>query len=153
VTDSACEVWFYHLERSRLEQVLPELLEKTMARGWRALVRCALPERIAELDDWLWVYRDESFLAHGVEGEPFAERQPIVLGQGEANPNGAKALFLVDGAAAGELGNFERCMMIFDGLDENAVASARAQWTQLRAKGHPVAYWRQGAEKGWERQA
>ncbi|MDB5454933.1 MAG: polymerase chi subunit HolC, partial [Caulobacter sp.] len=34
-----CDVWFYHLERSALEQVLPELLEKTLGRGWRALVR------------------------------------------------------------------------------------------------------------------
>lgn len=124
-----------------------------MARGWRALVRSAMPERIAELDDWLWAYRDESFLAHGVEGEPFAERQPIVLGQGEANPNGAKALFLIDGAEAGELDEFERCMMIFDGLDERAVAHARAQWTRLRAKGYSVSYWRQGAETGWEKQA
>ena len=34
-----CEVWFYHLERTGLEQALPELLNKTLARGWRALVR------------------------------------------------------------------------------------------------------------------
>ena len=36
---SACEVWFYHLERTSLDQALPELLEKTLARGWKALVR------------------------------------------------------------------------------------------------------------------
>ena len=31
-----CEVWFYHLERTALDQALPELLEKTLAKGWRA---------------------------------------------------------------------------------------------------------------------
>ena len=30
---AACEVWFYHLERTGLDQALPELLQKTLARG------------------------------------------------------------------------------------------------------------------------
>jgi 1-deoxy-D-xylulose-5-phosphate synthase len=42
----APEIWFYHLERSGLEQVLPGLLEKTREKGWRALVRVATPERL-----------------------------------------------------------------------------------------------------------
>ncbi|HXQ47651.1 MAG TPA: DNA polymerase III subunit chi, partial [Caulobacteraceae bacterium] len=41
-----CEVWFYHLERTALDQALPELLEKTLARGWRAIVRATADERI-----------------------------------------------------------------------------------------------------------
>jgi DNA polymerase-3 subunit chi len=153
VSAAACEIWFYHLERARLEQVLPDLLEKTLARGWRALVRSPEAERIERLDDWLWTYRDDSFLAHGVEGEPFAERQPIVLARGGDNPNGAKVLFLVDGAEAGDLEPFERCVVIFDGQDEAAVAEARARWARLREAGHAVSYWRQGAQRGWEKQA
>ena len=41
----ACEVWFYHLERTSLDQALPELLEKTLARGWKAVVRTAFKPR------------------------------------------------------------------------------------------------------------
>ncbi|HXV00923.1 MAG TPA: DNA polymerase III subunit chi [Caulobacteraceae bacterium] len=148
-----CEIWFYHLERARLEQVLPELLEKTLARGWRALVRTPSPERIEQLDSWLWTYRDDSFLAHGLASEPMADRTPVVLTQSAENPNGARALFLLDGAEAGDLADFERCILIFDGGDEAAVAEARGKWAAFRQAGHEVAYWRQGAEKGWERQA
>ena len=36
MSEPACDVWFYHLERTTLDQALPELLEKTLARGWRA---------------------------------------------------------------------------------------------------------------------
>jgi DNA polymerase-3 subunit chi len=153
VSEGACEIWFYHLERARLEQVLPELLEKTLARGWRGLVRATARERIDHLDDWLWAYRDDSFLAHCVEGEPLVERAPIVLATGQQNPNDAQALFLIDGAAPGDLTGFERCVLIFDGQDETAVASARALWVGFKATAHSVAYWRQGAERGWERQA
>jgi DNA polymerase-3 subunit chi len=150
---SGCEVWFYHLERAGLEQVLPELLEKTLARGWRALVRAPARERIEQLDAWLWTWRADSFLAHGIDGETLIERNPIVLTTGESNPNGAKALFLLDGAAAGDLAAFERCVLIFDGRDDPALAQARQQWAGFKEQGHPVAYWRQGEERGWERQA
>jgi DNA polymerase-3 subunit chi len=153
VSKDPCEIWFYHLERARLEQVLPELLEKTLARGWRALVRANGAERIEHLDAWLWAYRDDSFLAHGIEGEPLIERQPIALTAGEGNPNRAQALFLIDEAAPGDLAAFERCILIFDGQDDGAVTHARGLWAGFKTAGHPVAYWRQGAEKGWERQA
>ena len=152
MTESACEVWFYHLERTRLDLVLPDLLEKTLARGWRALVRTAAAERVEALDDWLWAYRDDSFLAHGTTGEPFAERQPILLSVGTENLNGAQALFLIDGAEAGELAAFERCVLIFDGDEEEAVARARRQWTAFKAAGHAVTYWKQGEQKGWVKQ-
>lgn len=148
-----CEVWFYHLEGARLDQVLPDLLEKTLARGWRALVRSPSAERLEHLDEWLWTWRDDSFLAHGAAAEPFAERQPIVLGDGGGgNPNGAKALFLLDRAKAADLTAFERCIVIFDGRDEEALAAARVSWAAWRTAGHEIVYWRQGERGGWERQ-
>jgi len=152
-SDARCEVWFYHLERSSLDQVLPELLEKTLKRGWRALVRAAAQDRLDHLDSWLWAYRDDSFLAHGLDGEPQATQQPILLTLREGNPNGAKALFLIDDAPTGALDPFDRCMIVFDGRDQAAVTSARTRWSSLKGAGHPVAYWKQGESRGWERSA
>jgi DNA polymerase-3 subunit chi len=153
MTGAPCEVWFYHLERTTLDQVLPELLEKTLARGWRALVRCANPERIEHLDSWLWAYREDSFLPHGVADEATAARQPVLLTTGLDNLNNAQALFIVDDADPGDASPFARCILIFDGRDETAIASARKRWTSFKAAGLPVAYWRQGETRGWERQA
>jgi DNA polymerase-3 subunit chi len=150
VSDAPCEVWFYHLERSTLEQVLPELLEKTLERGWRARVRSEDPSRIDALDAWLWTYRDDSFLAHGRAGEPFAERQPILLGDGAENPNGARALFVVDGDP-GDLTGYERCVVIFDGRLEPALLTARSLWRRCKGAGHPVTYWQQSEGRGWRK--
>lgn len=147
-----CEVWFYHLERTGLDQALPELLEKTLARGWKALVRTREPARVEHLDGWLWSYRDESFLPHAPAEEPNAARQPILLTTGFENPNAADALFLVDGAEPGDLADYARCVVLFDGRDEAALAVARAQWSLVKGEGLPVSYWRQQA-KGWEKQA
>ena len=147
-----CEVWFYHLERSGLDQVLPELLEKTLQRGWRALVRSPEPERIEHLDGWLWTYRDDSFLPHALTEDLEAERQPILLTTTGGNPNRADALFLIDGAEAGALDDFQRCILLFDGQDEAALANARKRWKDVKAAGSPASYWRQ-ADRGWEKQA
>lgn len=147
-----CEVWFYHLERTSLDQALPELLEKTLQRGWRAIVRSAAAERIEHLDGWLWSYRDESFLPHAPTAEPGAERQPILLTTGVDNPNDAEALFLVDGAEPGDLSGFQRCVVLFDGTDDGQLRLAREQWTAVKTKGFPVSYWKQQA-RGWQKQA
>ncbi|MBP6546575.1 MAG: DNA polymerase III subunit chi [Phenylobacterium sp.] len=148
----ACEVWFYHLERTGLDQALPELLEKTLARGWKAIVRATGAQRVEHLDGWLWAYRDESFLPHAPADEPGAARQPILLTTSDENPNGADALFLVDGAEPGELGDYTRCVVLFDGGDEEALATARRQWKSVKAKGLPASYWKQQG-RGWEKQA
>ena len=66
--------------------MLPELLEKTLARGWKALVRSRERARVEHLDGWLWSYRDESFLPHGTDDEPMAERQPILITAAAGQP-------------------------------------------------------------------
>ena len=152
MAEAATEVWFYHLERTGLEQALPELLEKTLQRGWKALVRARERPRLSHLDGVLWTYRDESFLPHGLEDEPQAARQPILLTTGFDNTNAADALFLVDGAEPGELDGYSRCLVLFDGGDEAQLAVARAQWSGLKAKGAALSYWKQQA-RGWEKQA
>ena len=152
MTEDACEVWFYHLERTGLDQALPELLEKTLQRGWKAIVRSPAPERMEHLDAWLWTYRDDSFLPHAPADEAEPERQPILITNSVANPNGADALFLIDGADLGELADYQRCIVLFDGADDAQLAHARTQWTAVKARGLPASYWKQQA-RGWEKQA
>ncbi|HZZ88636.1 MAG TPA: DNA polymerase III subunit chi [Caulobacteraceae bacterium] len=153
MTDGACDVWFYHLERSSLDQALPELLEKTLARGWRALVRTTASDRLDHLDGWLWSYKDDSFLPHGTDQEPMPGRQPILITTGMENPNGANALFLIDGADPGDVTGYERCVLMFDGRDEAALAAARQRWSAFKAAGATVSYWRQGETGGWRKEA
>ena len=149
----ACEVWFYHLERTALDQALPDLLQKTLARGWRALVRSPDAQRIEHLDGWLWSFREDSFLPHGLVDEPQARQQPVLLSTAAENVNEAKALFLLDDAEPGPLDDYERCLILFDGRDEETVTAARRRWSALKSRGHPLSYWRQSAEGKWEKQA
>ena len=147
------EIWFYHLERSTLDQVLPTLLEKTLERGWRALLKTADARRVEAVDEALWTFRDDSFLPHGRSGQPHAERQPVLLSESGENLNGAQALFIVDDTELGATEGFERCFIIFDGRDEPALQQARERWRTLKGRGENLAYWRQTDQGCWEKAA
>src|SRR5215216_3085872 len=148
------EVHFYHLQQKPLEAVLPTLIEKSLARGWRAVVQATSAERLAALDDHLWTFADESFLPHATDKEPDAAEQPVVLTLAEANPNGAAIRFLVEGAPVpADFSAYERVVVVFDGNDEDALAAARAHWKAVKAAGHEVTYWQQDQRGRWERKA
>ncbi len=144
------EVLFYHLQRRSLESVLPGLLEKTLERGWRAVVQAGSAERVAALDAHLWTYSDESFLPHGADDR---SDHPIVLTDGDGNPNGAKVRFLVDGAVLGGIDSYDRVIVIVDGSDSAALDIARAAWRGLEGGGHATTYWQQSDGGRWEKKA
>jgi DNA polymerase-3 subunit chi len=146
------EVLFYHLQNQPLEKVLPQLLEKCLARGWRCVVQAASSERVDALDTLLWTYSDASFLPHGTDREAEAAETPVVLTTGPANPNSAEVRFFVDGAT-GELVGYKRAIYLFDGNDPDAVEAARDQWKEAQGEGFEVAYWRQDADGRWQKQA
>jgi DNA polymerase-3 subunit chi len=148
------EVLFYHLQRQPLERVLPQLLERSVERGWRVVVQAASDERVDALDAHLWTYRDDAFLAHGTARDAEAAAHPIVLTTADHNPNGATVRFLVDGVPVpADAANYERSVLLFDGEDADAVAAARARWGEAKAQGFDVTYWQTDENGRWVKKA
>jgi len=149
------EVLFYHLERRGLDEILPGLLEKTLERGWRALIRADTAERADAIDTRLWTFND-GFLPHAQLGDGDPARQPVLITVEEGNPNSANVLFLVGGAAPPAwdgTAEFTRVVFLFDGRDPAAVEVARAAWKEAKAAGHEVTYWKENSAGKWEKQA
>src|SRR3984893_9741835 len=147
------EILFYHLDRQPLERVLPDLLERCLERGWRAVVQVGSEERRDALDSHLWTYREERFLPHGTIMDGSAEAQPIWLTVGPENPNGASVRFLADGVEMAEIQTYARDVFLFDGNDEDTAQRARAWWMAVRAAGHEATYWQQTERGRWEKKA
>jgi DNA polymerase III subunit chi len=144
------EVLFYHLQGQSLEQALPVLLERTLQRGWKAVIRASSTERLKALDDHLWTFAEESFLPHGMEDDAQAARFPIVLTLRDVRLNDAECAFAVDGADLPATEGWTRSVLIFNGGDEEALAKARTQWKDVKAKGLSATYWQQSPEGRWE---
>lgn len=148
------EVLFYHLTESRLEQALPDLLEKSLARGWRVVVQCSSAERRDALDNHLWTYREDSFLPHGSDAESSGALQPVLLTVDAAQKaNEPHVRFLVDGAVPDTLAGYVRAVYLFDGHDGEQLETARGRWKIEKAAGHAVTYWQQTEEGRWVKKA
>ncbi|MDB5507189.1 MAG: polymerase chi subunit [Devosia sp.] len=146
------DVLFYHLEMQPLERVLPVLLEKTIERGWRAVVQCVSDERAAALDALLWTFRDDSFLAHGKAGDGGEAEQPILIVTDDTNANAATVRFFVDRAVPRAADDYERLVFLFSGHDSDAVTDARAAWRAL-GPGNVLTYWQQDESGRWAKKA
>lgn len=152
---TAPEAMFYHLTRRPFEAVVPELLLRSLERGWRVTLRTATAERAAALSAHLWSFRDDAFLPHGLPSDGHAERQPVYLTHGPERPNAPDVLMLVEGAAVTdtEFTGHRRVVVLFDGHDEAAVAQARGLWRQAVACGALAVYWAEEANGRWVRRA
>ena len=148
------DVLFYHLTASRLEEALPALLERSLARGWRVVLQTATEERRDALDHHLWVFRDDAFLPHGTDQGSSGALQPILLTVDAAQrANDPQVRFMVEGAVPASLEGYERGVYLFDGHDDEQVAGARLRWTAEKLAGHAVTYWQQSEERQWVKRA
>lgn len=146
------ELWFYHLEKAGVGDVLPGLLQKVLERGSRALVVVPDSETAASLDASLWTFRDESFLPHGLDSEPGAPRQPVLISTQTRNVNGADMLFCLGGSDPGNPDEWSRVILLFEDSDEAAKQGARSLWSAMKKSGTTVSYWKQSDQGRWEKQ-
>ena len=145
------EIAFYHLQKWPLEKALPKLLVKTLESGKRAVVMAGSDQRVEAINSLLWTYDQDSWLPHGSAKDGNPEEQPVWITVGDENPNGAQFLFLTDGADSQRIGEYQRCFLLFDGNDTEALEESRRRWKGYRDAGHDVAYWRQTEAGGWEK--
>ena len=143
---------FYHLTRSNAETLVPQLLGKALAAGWRVELRGANAARMEALDGALW--QKEGFLPHGLAGGPHDARQPVILRAADGPPasNAPDCLMALDGAevTAAEAQALTRTCIIFDGNDGMALDRARDQWRALTSGGVPAEYWSEAGGR-WEK--
>ncbi len=148
------EYWFYHLQQSTLEAVLPDILEKTLAKNWRTLVKIGPSNGAAEaelqrLDKFLWTYRQNAFLPHGRDNEPLAEAQPILLTCTSEKAENVDVVILLAGAEIKETSNVIRSITILDGRNEEDKSVARKRWKRVKDAGYDTAYWQQDDNGRW----
>lgn len=148
------EIRFYHLQQTRLEDVLPVILERALERGNRALVLTSSEERAESLSGYLWTYRPDSFLPHGTARDGSADTQPIFLThRPEENPNRADLLILSENSDHVALSSFTLICDIFDGNDEQSLQDSRQRWKERKAKGFTLVYYQQNEAGKWEEKA
>jgi DNA polymerase-3 subunit chi len=151
------ETLFYHLERRSLDDVLPNLVTRTLERGQRVLIKAESADRASAIDNLLWTYDDQSFLPHAQVGDGDAKRQPVLITTEDENANKADVLFLVGGAEppswnSADAKALTRIVLMFDGRDQDSLSRARTSWKSAKDAGHDVTYWKETSTGRFEKQ-
>ena len=137
---------FYHLTASPIERVLPRICERLLQSGERLLI-VAGGDVLRQLDEQLWSYAPDSFLAHGPSDGQRPELQPILLSADAAAANGAANIALADGVWRDEALGFARTFFFFDA---GHLDGARASWRALKGRGEAeLRYWKQDPDGRW----
>ena len=62
--------------------------------------------------------------------------------------------FLIDGAPLPpDAQSYERIVLLFDGEDDEAVATARGRWGEAKAQGFAATYWQPDEQGRWVKKA
>lgn len=145
------QVDFYHLSSTPLERALPRIAERILAGGERLLVVASDADTRVRLDQLLWSYAPDSFLPHGLAGGHDDARQPVLIGETAASPNGAQHIALADGVWRDEALSFAR---VFHFFTDERIREARLAWKNLAGKeGVERRYWKQDEAGRWEQAA
>lgn len=147
------DIRFYHLQRQTLEEALPKLISRVSEAGLRAVIKADDQAVIDTLDKVLWEFDASSFLPHDKEGCDFPEDQSFFLTTKDENPNGSSVLVLIDGTDSTDFDQYDRCLYMFDGRNEDTVAVARADWKKWKEGSWTMSYWQQKEMGGWEKKA
>lgn len=149
------EYWFYHLEASTLNDILPGLIEKVRERGWTALIKHGGADKaaLAELSQFLWTYRDGSFLAHGRDDQPQADQQPVLLSNSAIAADGKDCVILIGGAEVEDMSGVSRAIVLINGRSSDDVTRERGRWSKLKDAGAALAYFQQDERGSWVKKA
>lgn len=146
------QIWFYHLQRRDVQESLPDLLEKVIGSGKKAVILGRHPQVMDNLDAALWQDEPGRWLPHGRD---FNADLPLLLTLAEDHLPGADILITIDGAETDFSGDyakgFDRIFDMFDGNDPVALEAARNRWRAAKSSGADLAYWQQTDSGGWQR--
>ena len=124
-------------------------MTRTLAAGQRALVLGPEPA-LQAVSAALWA--QPAWLPHGTAADGDPDLQPIWLSADPEPLNGARFLFMVEGAETDRLADFDRVFDLFDGNNSEAVAAARLRWKIAKEAGHTLTYWQQ-TDSSWQKKA
>lgn len=132
---------FYILQSNELSKqwlFACRLIEKAVRQGNRVLVATNSAEMSEELNDLLWSYRPESFIAHRVlGGESPDAGEPVVISHELDDISHHDVLVNLSTQRPSFFGRFKRMAEIVV-QNEGVLAATRDNFKYYRERGHPL---------------
>ncbi len=143
-------VTFYDLPPADRLPFIARMAEAAHERGKRMLIHCGDPAVAEEIDEHLWVYRDETFLPHEIArpGEPLHDPEVgVVITTAEQDPISAEVLLLEAATSIEFARRYAAVIEIVDHRQPERLAESRVRFRRWRELGVEPEY-RNEARRG-----
>lgn len=130
------KVEFIRLKKPEKAKHLCELADEYFRGGKRVLITVLDGNQGVTLDRFLWTWQKGSFVPHAYDnGAVDCLDEPVVIGTGERNPNGAQILIMGKPCSLDFVRQFEQVVDFAELYDEPLAAAARRRFALYREAG------------------
>jgi DNA polymerase-3 subunit chi len=132
------QVTFYAVRDGGLHAWAAKLVEAAWSKRKRVLVYCSSEAEAKAIDEYLWTFKDDAFIPHGIESpdQPSDNTALAVLITTTAtNTNKASILVQLGHAELEFGGGFENVIELVDREDEQKLTASRDRYRAWKAYG------------------
>lgn len=129
-------VEFVQLRKPEKAKHLCELAEAFFDRGYRVLITVNDENQGVTLDRFMWTWKKGSFIPHAYDnGAVDCLDEPVVIGQCERNPNGARVLIMGKPCSTDFVRQFEHVIDFAEVYDDQLREASRERFRLFREAG------------------
>ena len=136
------KAFFYNATRREIVNDIAILTEKLYKKNNHILIYCADQETVDTLDEYLWSYREDSFIPHSKNNKK-KSFYPILITNEILNKHEHNILLVLNGVLIKETDwpKFNKVYYFFDEQNHEEKENARSMWKSFSSLEIDCRYW------------
>ena len=138
------EFFFYNITSRDFFKDSAILIEQLFKQGIKALILCPDDEVSSFFDDYLWSFKEESFIPHTVLDRDTSQLETIIISKEQISMEDFKTLIVLKGSTVDTdyCNRFEKTYYFFDDKNDDEKKLARTLWRESVNLGTKCKYWK-----------
>ena len=138
------EFFFYNITARDVFKDSAILIEKLFKQRIKVLILCADDEVTSFFDDFLWSFKEESFMPHTVLDRDASQLETIIISKKQLTMEDYKTLIVLKGSIVNTdyCNRFEKTYYFFDDNNDDEKKLARTLWRESVKLGAKCKYWK-----------
>ena len=138
------EFFFYNITARDAFKDSAILIEKLFKQRIKVLILCADDEVTSFFDDFLWSFKEESFMPHKVLDRDASQLETIIISKKQLTMEDFKTLIVLKGSIVNTdyCNRFEKTYYFFDDNNDDEKKLARNLWREAVKLGTRCKYWK-----------
>ena len=137
------KIYFYNSSQRDMVSDIGVLTEKLFLKNDRVVIFCADQETVNVIDDFLWAYKEDSFIPHSIKKNEKTTVYPILISTSIDEGYKHDVLLVLNGVLikAKDWQKFAKIYYFFDDQDNKEKENARSMWKSFSSLDAECKYW------------